>query len=68
VNHSGAARGWLDYGNREKALAALQAARRVAPEQTRNHPQVREVVLTLIQMERYSKESLSGFASWIGVT
>ncbi|MGW0885890.1 helix-turn-helix domain-containing protein [Streptomyces sp. NPDC002671] len=63
-----AARGWLDYGNREKAFAALQAARRVAPEQTRNHPQVRETVQTLIHMERYGKESLSGFATWIGLT
>ncbi|MEW5353870.1 helix-turn-helix domain-containing protein [Streptomyces sp. 16-176A] len=63
-----AAKGWLDYGNREKAFAALQAARRVAPEQTRNHPQVRETVQTLIQMERYGKESLAGFASWIGLT
>lgn len=63
-----AARGWLDYGNRDKALAALQAARRVAPEQTRNHPQVRETVQTLIHMERYSKESLVGFAAWIGLS
>jgi transcriptional regulator with XRE-family HTH domain len=63
-----AARGWLDYGNREKAFAALQAARRVAPEQTRNHPQVRETLQTLIHMERYGKESLAGFAAWIGLT
>lgn len=62
-----AARGWLDYGNREKAFAALQAARRVAPEQTRNHPQVRETVQTLIHLERYGRESLSGFAAWIGL-
>lgn len=63
-----AARGWLDYGNREKAFIALQAARRVAPEQTRNHPQVRETVQTLVHLERYSKESLSGFATWLGLT
>jgi transcriptional regulator with XRE-family HTH domain len=63
-----AAKGWLDYGSREKAFTALQAARRIAPEQTRNHPQVRETVQTLIHLERYSKESLSGFASWIGLS
>ncbi|MFI6765910.1 helix-turn-helix domain-containing protein [Streptomyces sp. NPDC050355] len=63
-----AAKGWLDYGNREKAFAALQAARSVAPEQTRNHPQVRETVKTLIHLERYGKQSLSGFASWLGIT
>ncbi|MFQ6145883.1 helix-turn-helix domain-containing protein [Streptomyces seoulensis] len=63
-----AAKGWLDYGNREKAFAALQAARRVAPEQTRNHPQVRETAQTLIHTERYGTDSLAGFASWIGLS
>ncbi|MFI7317553.1 helix-turn-helix domain-containing protein [Streptomyces venezuelae] len=63
-----AAKGWLDYGNRERALAALQAARRASPEQTRNHPQVREVAQTLVQLERYGNESLSGFVSWLGLT
>ncbi|MGW5736798.1 MULTISPECIES: helix-turn-helix domain-containing protein [Streptomyces] len=62
-----AAQGWLDYGNREKAFAALQAARRAAPEQARNHPQVREIAQTLIHLERYGKESLSGFAAWLGL-
>lgn len=62
-----AARGWLDYGDREKAFAALQAARRVAPEQTRNHPQARELLLSIIQSERYGKESLTGFAAWMGL-
>jgi transcriptional regulator with XRE-family HTH domain len=62
-----AARGLLDCGNREKAFQALQAARRAAPEQTRNHPQARETVQTLIRTERYGKESLSGFAAWLGL-
>jgi hypothetical protein len=66
--HMDAAKGWLDCGNRDKALLALLAARRVAPEQTRNHPQVRETVQTLIQRERYGKETLTGFAAWIGIT
>ncbi|MQY11333.1 hypothetical protein SRB5_14480 [Streptomyces sp. RB5] len=63
-----AAKGWLDYGNQEKSLAALQTARRVSPEQTRNHPQVRETTATLIHLERYGKESLTGLASWLGIT
>ncbi|MEU5684513.1 transcriptional regulator [Streptomyces venezuelae] len=62
-----AAKGWLDYGNRGEAFAALQAARRASPEQTRNHPQVREVTQTLIRLERYGKEALSGFAAWLGL-
>ncbi|GAU68870.1 Xre family transcriptional regulator [Streptomyces sp. NBRC 110611] len=63
-----AAKGRPDYGNREKACAALRAARGAAPEQTRNDPQVRETVRALIQLERYAKPSLSGFASWLGIT
>lgn len=63
-----AAKGLLDHGQREKAFSALQAARRVAPQQTRNHPQVRETVRTLIELERYSKHALSGFAAWAGIT
>ncbi|GCD46355.1 helix-turn-helix domain-containing protein [Streptomyces paromomycinus] len=63
-----AAKGLLDHGQREKAFSALQAARRVAPQQTRNHPQVRETVRTLIELERYSKHALSGFAAWASIT
>ncbi|WP_369216618.1 helix-turn-helix domain-containing protein [Streptomyces flavofungini] len=63
-----AARGWLDHGNREQAFAALQAARRRSPEQTRNHPQVRETLQTLLQLERYGKEPLARFAAWLGMT
>ncbi|MGW5823014.1 helix-turn-helix domain-containing protein, partial [Streptomyces noursei] len=63
-----AAKGWLDHGHREKAFTALQAARRVAPEQTRNHPQVRETVHALIRLQRYGSEPLSGFAAWLGIT
>ncbi|KUF17218.1 helix-turn-helix domain-containing protein [Streptomyces silvensis] len=63
-----AAKGWLDNGNRDKALAALQAARKAAPEQTRTHPQARETVQALLHLERYGKQSLSSLAAWIGIT
>lgn len=66
--HIDAAKGWLDYGHREKSLAALVSARRVSPEQTRNHPQVRETVTALLHAERNSKHSLTGMASWLGIT
>ncbi len=62
------AKGWLDYGQRDKAVAAIAAARKASPEQTRNHPQVRETVRTLIELEKYSKNSLVGLASWLGIT
>ncbi|WP_344972810.1 helix-turn-helix transcriptional regulator [Streptosporangium fragile] len=61
------ARGWLYQGDRQKALETLLAARRVAPQQTRNHPMVRETVRMLVDLERRRAQSLSGFASWLGL-
>ncbi|GAA3925154.1 helix-turn-helix transcriptional regulator [Actinomadura viridis] len=61
------ARGWLYHGDRVKALEALQAARRAAPQQTRNHPMVRETVRMLVAAERRRPKALSGFASWLGM-
>ncbi|MGH3589257.1 MAG: helix-turn-helix domain-containing protein [Pseudonocardia sp.] len=61
------ARGWLYHGNRAKALETLYAAREAAPQQTRNHPQVRETVRMLVDLERRRPKSLSGFASWLGI-
>ncbi|GAA0830878.1 hypothetical protein GCM10009525_31330 [Streptosporangium amethystogenes subsp. fukuiense] len=61
------ARGWLYHGNRQKALETLLAARRAAPQQTRNHPMVRETVRMLVNLERRRPRSLSGFASWLGL-
>ncbi|NDU72430.1 hypothetical protein GWI34_07295 [Actinomadura sp. DSM 109109] len=61
------ARGWLCHGDRARSLDTLYAARQVAPQQTRNHPQVRETVRMLADLERRSPRSLSGFASWLGV-
>ncbi len=62
------ARGWLDAGKRHKSLDAIAAARRVAPEQTRSHPQARETVRVLIEQERQSKDSLVGLANWMGIS
>ncbi|MEU9843168.1 helix-turn-helix domain-containing protein [Actinomadura sp. NPDC048032] len=60
-------RGWLYHGDRARALDTLYAARQVAPQQTRNHPQVRETVRMFVDLERRRPKSLSGFASWLGV-
>ncbi|WP_269857869.1 helix-turn-helix domain-containing protein [Streptomyces sp. RPT161] len=62
------AKGWLDCGHRDNAIAAIAAARKVSPEQARNHPQVRETVRTLIELEKYRKDSLVGLAHWLGIT
>jgi transcriptional regulator with XRE-family HTH domain len=46
-HHIDMGRAWMLYGDREQTLANLNAARRIAPFNTRNHPSVRETVLAL---------------------
>jgi hypothetical protein len=48
-------------------LAELNAARRIAPFNTRHHPAVRETVLALAESDRRRAESLAGFARWAGI-
>lgn len=62
------ARAWVLHGNRELALRSLQAARRVAPLQTRYHPSVRETLHAIAAADRRSTETLAGFARWAGIT
>ncbi|MGH4017773.1 MAG: helix-turn-helix domain-containing protein [Pseudonocardiaceae bacterium] len=61
------ARAWTLHGDREKALDALNRARRIAPQLTRYHPTVHETVRILAETERRATDSLAGFARWIGV-
>ncbi|WP_162240400.1 hypothetical protein [Nocardia arizonensis] len=62
------ARAWLMSGKPDKALAALNKARAVAPQQTRLHPSVRETVHGIAAAQRRQSENLFGFASWLGTT
>lgn len=62
------ARGYQLHGDRERALTALQLARRSSPQQTRYHPQVRETVVTLAESDRRRTDTLAGFARWAGIT
>lgn len=66
-HHIDLARAWLLHGDRDRALAALQDARRVAPELTRYHPQVRETVQAMVRAERRRSDNLAAFARWAGV-
>lgn len=61
------ARGYQLHGDRQRALTALQEARRISPQQTRYHPQVRETLITLAVEDRYRSDTLAGFARWAGV-
>jgi transcriptional regulator with XRE-family HTH domain len=60
-------RAWLMIGKTDQALDALNRARRVAPQQTRLHPSVRETVYGIAAAQRRQTNSLTGFASWLGI-
>jgi len=61
------ARGYVIAGDEGAALRSLQEARRIAPQQTRLHPMVRETVLSIASARR-GREELSLFASWLGLS
>jgi transcriptional regulator with XRE-family HTH domain len=61
------ARGYVMAGDNEGGLRCLQEARRIAPQQTRHHPMVRETVLSIAAARR-GREELSLFASWLGIS
>lgn len=60
------ARGYVMAGDHAGALRYLQQARRIAPQQTRYHPMVRETTLAIVAARR-AHEDLSLFASWLGL-
>jgi transcriptional regulator with XRE-family HTH domain len=60
------ARGYAMAGDPAGSLRCLQQARRIAPQQTRHHPMVRETVLAIAAARR-GREELSLFASWLGL-
>ncbi len=64
----GVARAHLRRGDREAALAALQQARRGAPQQTRLHPMVRDAVAVLVNLHHRSNPELTNYAGWVGIT
>jgi transcriptional regulator with XRE-family HTH domain len=60
------ARGYVMAGDNTGGLRYLQEARRIAPQQTRHHPMVRETVMAIAAARR-ANEDLSLFATWLGV-
>jgi len=65
-HHIDMASAWLLHGDREKALSELNTARKLTPQQTRYHPQVREIVGAIAATDRRQTDSLAGFARWVG--
>ncbi|MGW1998206.1 helix-turn-helix domain-containing protein [Embleya sp. NPDC001921] len=51
-------------GRREDAFGSLQIARKIAPQHVREHPQVRDVLATLVRLQRSSTDTLLGYAEW----
>lgn len=66
-HHIDMARAWMLHGDRNQTLRHLNAARRIAPHNTRHHPSVRETVLTLAEADRRATDSLAGFARWAAI-
>ncbi|GAA0517872.1 hypothetical protein [Saccharopolyspora thermophila] len=61
------ARAWVLSGEHSKALAALNRARRVAPQLTRYHPQVHETARAIALAERRESDSIAHFTAWLGI-
>lgn len=64
--HVDIARAHMLMGHRESVFAALDEARRAAPEHVRVHPQVREILATM-STERDVRYRLRAFASRAGI-
>ncbi|MEV6096039.1 helix-turn-helix transcriptional regulator [Nocardia sp. NPDC051981] len=59
-------RAWLLHGNKAQAFRSLEQARMIAPELTRNHPQVHETLRVLAHTRR-GTDKLAHFAKWANV-
>jgi transcriptional regulator with XRE-family HTH domain len=66
-HHIDLARARLIHGDREGALVELQQARKIAPQQTRFHPMVRETTAVLVSQHRRSNPDLVSYAGWLGL-
>lgn len=58
------ARAQLWLGRRDEAFRSLQAARRIAPQHTREHPYVRDVLVRLLRLHASPPHALVAFAEW----
>lgn len=58
------ARAQLWGGLTDDSFESLRAARRIAPQHTREHPWVREDAATLRRLKRADSETLTNFAEW----
>ncbi|MBV9315219.1 MAG: hypothetical protein JO100_16145 [Pseudonocardia sp.] len=66
-HHIDTAGAWMLHGNRDQALSHLQRARQLTPEQTRYHPQAREIVAAIAETDRRRTASLTNLSRWVGI-
>ena len=66
-HHIDMGRAWVLHGDRDRALASLNVAKRIDPHNTRRHPAVRETVLAIAEADRRATDTLAGFAHWAGI-
>ncbi|WP_404815595.1 helix-turn-helix domain-containing protein [Streptomyces thermolineatus] len=64
-HHIDAARAFLAAGDRDDALASLQQARQVAPQQTRYHPMARETARLLAKEYRTVTNDVRSLLHWM---
>ena len=65
--HLDLARAWLLHGDRGRTVAALNTARRAAPQHVRYHPSLHETIATLAAQDARRTDSLAGLARWAGI-
>lgn len=61
------ARAYLAVGEPGKAINAVKTARRVAPQQTRYHPMVRETMRVLLTRHHRMTDELRGMVAWLNL-
>ncbi len=65
-HHAEVARAQLVIGRADDAFASLREARRIAPQQTRLHPLVRETYAGLVAVKRRVPDNVLNYGSWLG--
>ncbi|MEV1063514.1 helix-turn-helix transcriptional regulator [Streptomyces sp. NPDC050263] len=66
-HHAEVARAQMWTGGTEAAFKSLLAARKLAPQQTRYHPTVRETYAGLEAAKRRMPDTFHNFGAWLGV-
>ncbi len=66
-HHAEVARAQLWTGSTDAAFKSLLKARKMAPQQTRYHPTVRETFASLESARRRMPDTFSNYGSWLGM-